>query len=146
MNKYPNFNVFNNAISSDTSTKDFYIDSENIGACSLLKRINLQQKSIKVECIDMDSVISNLNLNHIDICKIDTEGTALDVLKSFGKQINIVRSLQLESEIQKSWESQSLYPDIRDFLQNNNFVEVLFCRLGNTQIDAFWVNEKYTRN
>lgn len=145
MSAYPNFRIFNNAISSEAGIKDFYIDSNNVGGCSLLKQVDLDQKSIKVECIDMASVISNLELEHIDICKIDTEGTSLDVLKSFGEKINIVRSIQLESEIEKSWEGQSLYVDIKDFLQNNNFIEVLFCRLGHTQIDAFWVNGDYIK-
>ena len=140
---YPQFQTFNNAISSTVLTKELYINENNIGNCSLLKKTDSTQNSIKVDCIDMKSVISNLNLTHIDICKIYTEGTTLDVLKSFGEKIDIVKSIQLESEIKTVWEGQSLYSDVKLFLQNNNFIEVLFCRLGDIQIESFWIHKNY---
>ncbi len=142
---YPKFQTFNNAISSDVSVKDLYINKENIGNCSLLKKIDSIQNSIQVDCIDMKSVISNLNLTNIDICKIDTEGTTLDVLQSFGEKINIVKSIQLESEITIEWENQSLYSDVKSFLQSNDFIEVLFCRLGNIQVESFWIQKNYVK-
>jgi len=143
--KYPHLTTFNNAISADASIKEFYIDKENVGACSLLKREGIDQDFIKVECIDMVSVINNLNLTNIDICKIDTEGTTLDVLKSFSDKISLVKSIQLECETIKSWENQSLYLEIKEFLHLHNFVEVLFCRLHAGQIDDFWIQGPFLK-
>jgi FkbM family methyltransferase len=143
--KYPDFDIFNMAISTKEGLQKFTIDNQNVGMSSLLTRPISNGQTIEVDCIRMDEVILALKLESIDICKIDVEGATLDVLKSFGNKLDIVRSIQLESEIEEVWPGQDLYPTIKEYLSNNGFVEVFYVRLSHSQVDALWIHKNYLK-
>ena len=143
--QYPDFDTFNMAISTFSGLKKFTIDNQNVGMSSLLNRTVVDSKTIEVDCIPMEEVINELKWDSIDICKIDVEGATLDVLKSFRKKLDIVRSIQLESEIEEVWPGQDLYPAVKDYLSQNGFVEVFYVRLSKSQIDALWINKNYLK-
>jgi FkbM family methyltransferase len=145
--KYPKFNTYNNAISTKNGSFPFIIDDENVGMSSLLTRTLEPTNStvINVDCIDMASVLNNLGIDSVDVCKIDVEGAMLDVLESFGSSITKVKSIQIECEHVEIWKGQKLFDDVKEFLEKNDFIMVLFCLLGTKQSESFWIHKKYIR-
>ncbi|GAG05100.1 unnamed protein product, partial [marine sediment metagenome] len=85
------------------------------------------------------------NIKSIDICKIDVEGGSYEILEGFGKYLNYIKFLHVESERIQYWENQKLTEDIFNLLENN------FIRLSNSynsnekQIDSIFVNKNVTQ-
>ena len=139
---YPKMNLYNNAINDISGTFDFHIDYNNIGASSLLSKKISPSETVKVECLTMESCIDEIGFDTIDIAKIDVEGATVGVLKSFGKHLNKLQSLQIECEHKEIWEGQKLYPEIKEWLIENGFVEMLFANIANeVQSDSFWLKK-----
>lgn len=145
---FPLFNVFDVAISNETSPLSFNaIKSDrdnNIGASSVLKRNDNKWDSdlIKVDGWRMDDIIQHLNIPVMDLIKIDVEGLGLEVIESFGKYLPQIHFIQIESETQEVWESQTLYKDIVEFLKNNNFEIEENIILSHNQNDTLFRNKK----
>ena len=143
MKTYPGFHLFNNAVSDVAGNLEFTIEAENIGASSLRERTEPKKdtKTVQVECVRMDEVIESLDIKTIDVAKIDVEGVTLQVLQSFGKHLDKLQSIQLEMEHKECWKGQSLYPEIKTWLEANVYVEILFCLMRGIQSDSFWLKK-----
>lgn len=145
---HPNFNLVPKAIFSEETEHDFYQvvngNPDDVGTSSLINRTDNWYKSktkiIKVKTITGDQLLNEIN-KEIDICKIDVEGLTLEVLKSFHKNLNKIKSFHLECEHRVVWENQKLYDDVSDFLINNNYTQLYFeyCSGGTLQSDSIWV-------
>ena len=101
-------------------------------------------KTEKVSVTTLDNLISLYGLPKF--CKIDVEGAALDVLKSFGSKLNLVKSFQIECELEQIWEGQSLYIDVTTFLKRKGFDELMYVKVCRNQIDALWVRADCIKN
>lgn len=53
-------------------------------------------EEIEVDCITMESFIEENKITSVDFLHCDTQGSDLDVLRSFGKQISILKKGQIE--------------------------------------------------
>ena len=91
----------------------------------------------------MDKLIKDNNIKHIDILKIDVEGATYEVLEGFGNELNMVKSIQLEAELQPLWPDAVLWNDIKIFLEKNNFTCFWTQDIIGLQIDSVWINNKY---
>ena len=92
----------------------------------------------------MSSLIEQLDIRSIDICKIDAEGTTLSVLKSFGDKITRVKSFHLEMEYRPYWKDQALAPEIKQYMAAFDFVLLSESYIGNTdQTDSIWVHQNF---
>jgi len=137
---YPNMNLYNNAVSDISGVANFCIEKENTGASSLLERTEGNKNDIiSVDCVRMDEFIESTGLQTIDIAKIDVEGAALNVLKSFGNHLDKLQSLQIELEHKEFWKGQSLYQEVKEWLNAHGYVEIMFVLLRGTQSDSFWL-------
>ena len=158
---YPRFNVFPFAISDKIGVLDFnaiphQFGIENVGTSSLLKKnedtylkvasklmfdAHNIQNWIKVLSISGANLLQLINLTEIDMVKIDVEGMTYEVLKSFGDDIRLLKSLHIEVEHIKIWENQHVYPEIKDLLGYYNFQEMYYIPLyfGGNQGDAVWI-------
>lgn len=141
---YPNFHVANYAVANTTGTGTFFMEPENVGASSLLPRLkpNPGIKTAEVPIIRMEQWIDALDLKEICVAKIDVEGLTLDVLKSFGKHINRLQAVQLELEHEPVWLGQSLYPETKEWLEANGFVQIMFVLMKQVQSDSLWVRRE----
>lgn len=151
---YHGINVLEFAISDKNEKLQFnkVNDKSLIGVSSLLNRIdNLYDKvdseKIIVECITGEKLLDIIN-QEIDICKIDVEGLTYEVLTSFGKQINKIKSFHIECEHRPVWNNQKLYDDVADYLVEHGFVLSNFNYVeGDTlQSDSIWVQFRYLKN
>lgn len=96
---------------------------------------------IQVTVRKMSSIIRELGIETIDICKIDTEGNSFCVLESFEQYIEMVKTFHIEMEYRAYWKDQVLAPVIKDFLKKKNFTLLTENFIGNSdQSDSIWIN------
>jgi len=148
-NNYPNFNLFEVAIDEHEGIKTFnQVTSggiDPIGTSSLLDRIDgwyerVETSKIKVNCITGKSLLDKIK-KEIDICKIDVEGLTYEVIKSFGKSINKIKTIHIETEHHIFWENQKLHSDVISLMNSLGFT--LIYENGNEhQSDTIWINNK----
>jgi FkbM family methyltransferase len=141
---YPTMNAYQTAISDVEGEATFYVEPNNIGMSSLLHRMEPGDTTtpIQVECRRMDTLIESWGVPTIDVCKIDVEGATLNVLKGFGKHLDKLQSIQIEAEYREVWKGQVLYPEIREWLTSNGYIEILFCLARKYQYDSFWLRNE----
>lgn len=119
------------------------------GMGSLMERVdNILDRSkmvdIPINVRKMHSIIRELNLFSIDICKVDAEGTTLSVLKSFERDLEKVKSFHLEMEYRSYWKGQDLAPAIKQFMTQHNFTLLCENYIGNSdQTDSVWVHNRF---
>ncbi len=144
---YPDYNVFNLAASNENDTVIFNAGKNfDDGRSSFLDRDIYDSDiftKVKVNSIRMDKLIKDNNIKHIDILKIDVEGATYEVLEGFGNELNMVKSIQLEAELQPLWPDAVLWNDIKIFLEKNNFTCFWTQDIIGLQIDSVWINNKY---
>lgn len=148
-NKYPNFNLFEVAIDENEGVKTFNQviggGLDPIGTSSLLNRVDgwyekYETKKIDVECITGAILLKKIG-KEIDICKIDVEGLSYEVIKSFGKSINKIKFIHLETEHRTFWKNQKLHHEVIDLMKSVGFT-MIFETGNELQSDTIWVNNK----
>jgi FkbM family methyltransferase len=146
-NRYSNYNVYNCAISNKTEPIYFNAATEledNPGMSSVLNLSNSDFKSEKIQ-VDgwrIDDISKELKIENIDLTKIDVEGYSLEVLQGFGEMLKKTKCIQIELEHKKVWENQSSYDDVKSFLNENGFTELIYVRIAHDQSDSLWVQNK----
>ena len=148
-NQYPSFKINNCAINNYNGTAKFNIikGNNNYGISSLRNRNKdvIKDKeeydTVEVNSIRMDKYIEDNNIKSIDICKIDVEGCSYEVLEGFGKYLNYINFLHIESENKQCWENQKLTWDIFKLLENNFIKLSNFHNPEKRQIDSIFVNK-----
>ena len=125
LNKFENVILpFKKAASNFTGTVDFFVDeNEGSNANSLVSRNDKTRTSEKTEVDTLDNIASALNLQKLDLIKIDAEGSELDVLKG-GKTIvskyKPVIILAIHPSLIKN--NQQNIADIYDLICSYNYI------------------------
>jgi FkbM family methyltransferase len=90
-NQYNNIQAFNFGLGSKNGKFEVYLsnDSENYGGVSFYPDPNGNKEESSLSCYikNIDDIINELGINHIDIIKIDTEGAEYDILMSLKESI-----------------------------------------------------------
>lgn len=147
---YPNFSIFEYAIYTEETEKDFYQvtggGKDPIGISSLMERNDdwydrFGMKKIKVKTIKGSTLMEMINKD-IDICKIDVEGLTYEVIQSLGDQIHRIKSIHVETEYHMYWKDQKLHNEVSELLTSLGFIEVWTKEQGG-QADTIWLrNDK----
>ena len=122
-------------------------DSSNLGMSSLLEReenypsYDIVYEPLEVPCVRMDDYCHIMNINSIDLLKIDVEGFSYEVLEGFGDALDIVKCIHVECEHESVWKGQKLYPDVERLLIDKGFIPVSM-RIGFPQSDSVWVRKE----
>ena len=144
--KYPNYTIFDVAISLNEGIHEFnqVVDGgmNPIGVSSLLNRTDnfyniFLTNKINVKTTKGSNILNIINKN-IDICKIDVEGLTYEVLVSFGESINKIKTFHLETEHTVLWENQKLHKDVFN-LMNMLGYSLLWEGGCSLQADTIWV-------
>ena len=83
LSKFPNVKIYPLAISNKISKSFFYESSVSSGISSLIKFDKSHRKSSTVLTVDFDLMINIMQINKIDLLKIDVEGHEKSVLDGF---------------------------------------------------------------
>lgn len=136
------FNNFPIAIAEKSGKVTFNCSRREPGSSSMTKKLGLPAEdfmTVEANAMRMDEFINHYQIESIDICKIDVEGFTLEVLRSFGDKLPIVKSVQVENERGLVFEGQKdTFQDTCVFLSNNGFTLLNFVDWG-CQCDSLWI-------
>jgi len=79
------------------------------------------QKTIDVNVNTLSNYLSEKNIGHIDLIKIDTEGSELNVLLGLNSLINNVKFIFFEHHYDDMVKKNYTFSEINNFLIVNNF-------------------------
>ena len=79
-------------------------------------------------------------INKVDVVKIDTQGSELDILKNFEKKIKKVLIIESEVEFIELYKNQPLFSDIQNFLSKNGFTLHKLIDIGGRPFRPWVVN------
>ena len=83
------------------------------------------QRLAHSEQIDLDTIDDwcvQSGTDHIDVIKLDTQGSELDVLRGAARTLDRIIAVQTEVEFNRMYEGQPLFEDIDRFLREHDFV------------------------
>ena len=146
---YPNFKLFEVAISDQEGPIDFYQintgDRDWDGISGTMDRPDLYNQvnttKITVEAISGKSLLDQIE-GDIDLCKLDVEGLTWNVLNSFGDSITRIKSFHLETEEKEIWKNQKLDADVKELLKKKGYIKLDQVKHPTTwgmQYDQVWV-------
>lgn len=151
--KYPNFNVFETAISNyDGTTKFVQIvseDKDHAGSSSIENYSffkDAEYNTIEVPVTRMDTFIRDNGLSDtiIDVVKVDIEGYTHEFLEGLGEYIKNVKLFHLETETFYRHHQHKTNNHIINFMINSGF---LLCDVqyqwGEGIQDQIWINPNY---
>jgi FkbM family methyltransferase len=151
--KYPNFNVFETAISNyDGTTKFIQIvseDKDHAGSSSIENYSffkDAEYNTIEVPVTRMDTFIRDNGLSDtiIDVVKVDIEGYTHEFLEGLGEYIKNVKLFHLETETFYRHHQHKTNNHIINFMINSGF---LLCDVqyqwGEGIQDQIWINPNY---
>ncbi len=124
-NALTDITLVNEGVSSNTGERKLYIDNTgtqwNSNSSFLQKSWNGKEntKEITVKSTRLDRYLENVNC--IDMLKIDTEGTELDILSSHKNILRIVENISLEYHPKRG----KNYKNILNILQQYFNIEIL---------------------
>jgi FkbM family methyltransferase len=99
----------------------------------------LQQK-----CQTLKTLCESLNINSIDLIKIDVEGATLEVLEGCQDLLKTIKMMHIEAESEELFKGQRSYPEVHKFLSDNNFrlIKKTTATITNTsfQYDCIYIN------
>jgi FkbM family methyltransferase len=141
---YPQFEVYNQAITNQSGPVEFYAmrhdnPAPTLGQSSLLYRdiYDTLASKIVVPGYTMDDFTERARINSIEVIKIDVEGATFQVLQGFTK-IRMTRLLHIESEHKVFWPGQKLYEDTVRFMEEAGYEQVYYKNVFEAQSDTIW--------
>lgn len=154
-----NITVINKAVNDYDGTCTFYpIDPKrtvtpwfdgNRGASSLYKANGdydfiekYVQNEIEVPCTRLDTFCEKHGIESVDLLWMDLQGGELLAFKSLGEILSTIQVIHTELELNPIYHDQCLFPEVDEFLSQNNFTLVH----GNVHVqfgtDFIYVNNK----
>ena len=155
--KHPNMFGHNLALHTYNGTATFYLcwgsnadDPVFEGASSLLppspaQEIHYRGPEIIVPCVILDDWCKNNNVSYIDFMWLDMEGFELQCLRSSPNILKTVKVIHTEINIFPLRKSITLYPELRQFLESEGFIEIAKWYNEGVQGDAVFVRREVLR-
>ena len=116
-----------------------------LGCSSLANRVDDWSRSLDYSRLEVEAITGAMLLEKInkpvDLCIIDVEGLAYEVLSSFGPGIRGIKSLMIECEHRSIFEGQRLFDDVARLLDSQDFQMMAFQFSYANQSDSVWVRK-----
>ena len=141
-NQY-NIKFFNKAITDNIGQNDFFAvqkngPNPNIGASALSyfseeqlsywKEVDPNSqpnvKTYKIQTTSLDCFCEQNNIFNIDALWLDVQGYELKVLEGGRKILKNIKIIHTELSFKKFYNETAYYPEVKSFLEKNNFIEV----------------------
>ena len=149
--KYPNFLVFDTAVSDFVGSSKFVemIEEEFAGSSSLVLE---RQNAYPTESVIIDVPVTRLDIilpsGIIDILKIDVEGHSIPVISGMGDRMQDVLIAHIETETpdRKAWGEPSNNLEVMKIMQDLGFsLASVSYQWGWSIQDQVWINTKHER-
>ena len=119
INNLNNIEIVEAAVSNYSGVADFYVPTYSLQVASLDRNWPLIRGEsisiLKVKVMTMDELISNMNVNFIDLILIDAEGQEIKILEKSKTAISKARRIIVETE-------PSNVSKLSDILTNNGYI------------------------
>lgn len=149
--KYPEFTVFETAISDFSGETEFYEivsdDADYVGSSSIynnkFERPEYPHKIVRLPVITMNNLIESNNLQNtiFDIVKVDIEGFTFQLLCGMHKYIKNVKMFHLETE---KWSTHTTHRnsiEVANVMRSHGFILVgKQYQWGEDIEDQIWIN------
>lgn len=125
------YHVIENALDIDDSEKQLYLTNIPTGS-SLLKPSSAYKyvnpsyffpyKEEKILTYSAKTSFAQNNINDIDLMKIDTQGTELNILKGLGDNyLNKLLAVEFEAGLPGAYEEQPTFLEVHKYMTDHNF-------------------------
>ena len=75
----------------------------------------------QIELVTLDDWCASTSVERVDLIKLDTQGSELDVLRGATRTLDRVVAVQTEVEFNRMYEAQPLFGDVDRFLRDHGF-------------------------
>ncbi|MEO6289235.1 MAG: FkbM family methyltransferase [Ginsengibacter sp.] len=160
---FNNIQVFNTAVSDISGQVDFHVNKSSATNSMLASSEDSKKnwgenlldtiESIKIDSVTIDDLLERLNIETIDILKIDTQGTEYEIIQGAGKSIdqNKIKLIYLEIILVSTYTKQKYFDETLLLLRNKGFE--LFNLYNFTysesnelkQLDAIFIHKSFKR-
>lgn len=126
--QFPGVTVHECAVAGEDGVGEIHIPREQSISSSLVRR-EFHQYSRPVKTKTLDTLLDELQIEHIDILKFDIEGMELDAFRNFrgiGRVTRFIGELHLDLIPASKEEFLSLFPDHRIFLRQRSAQRYIF--------------------
>ncbi len=156
-NNSNNINSFPFALSSCTGSSDFFVNkfsetnsllpSKKVG--SVIDDLTSRVDKISIQTLTLNEFCVKHNIEYIDLMKLDTQGSELEVLKGSNKllEAQAISAIYCEVEFMEMYEGQALFDEIFNYLKQHKYVLYNFYNMNfleNGQLawaDAFFISK-----
>jgi FkbM family methyltransferase len=118
-------------------------EKNKVGCSSLMERIDGWQEQLMYTRTSVESITGASLLDRIrdpvDLCIVDVEGMAFQVLASLGDRLRTIRSFMIECEHSNTFRGQRLFPDVAELMEANGFRMMAFQFSYPQQSDSVWI-------
>jgi FkbM family methyltransferase len=158
---YPNIKIFNLALASKGGKANFHVNKYNYTNSLLathedaIKTWGIDHQDtkeiIEVNSDTLDRFVEKMQIENIDILKIDTQGSEYSVIEGAAQTIDAqkVRLIYLEIITMPAYKEQKFFDEVLHLLRLkgfhlHNFFNFSFTNAGELrQLDAIFLSEKY---
>ena len=135
---YPSIKLIEKAVWDSTHQIDFHYCSEHPSASScyffdyqtmadrdrttishMVKKYPMQ--TIKVQATRLDEWFNTVQLNQVDLICMSTQGSIMPILKGLGSYLKTVKYIVTQVMYQKIYEGESLFPEVKSFMEEHGF-------------------------
>jgi FkbM family methyltransferase len=144
---FPNSNNLFCAVSEANGMAEFAQvlnpEKNKTGCSSMLERVDSYREHLSYARTSVVTMTGAALLSRVrgqvDLCIVDVEGMAFQVLTSFGDQLRTIRSFMIECEHSETFRGQRLFPEVAALLEANGFRMMAFQYSYPRQSDSVWI-------
>ena len=138
------YKVISKGLWSENCKKKLYVLNKRSGSSSMYKPskegydlYNFKKKDfslfdiseeIEVECTTINESLSQLNINHIDFLKIDTQGSELEILKGLGEYRPLM--MKVEAQVVPMYTGVPNWSELVNYLYKKNYMTCEWTPIG----------------
>lgn len=144
-----NVHIFPYALSYTNGKIPFYVNKDNSGSSSLLKRSKeagknfLNTVKIMVKSYTIDKWAEKNNVSKVDFMWLDMEGYELQALKKSENILKTTKVIFTEINFDEFWYETTKYEELKQFLEEKGFVEVWCEYYPKVQGDSLFIKKDY---
>jgi len=94
---------------------------------------------IEVDCLTIDEWAHQNNISNIDLMWLDMQGNELETLQASPDMLKSVKAIITEVEFVEAYEGQSLYADVKKWLESQGFTMIALSTTAQWFGDAVFV-------
>ena len=93
---------------------------------------------VRIDCVTLEQMLAQAGISHVDLIKMDTQGSELDILLGGGDYIGKISIIKCELEFVELYECQPMFDDVVRELSQRGFRFINFFDGANVHEKRIW--------